>query len=77
MPEPEQEAYDQSRNEYWTYLATIETTGKKRWMAGLAEGEAKAKAEKPATARKLRHLGVPAEVITQTTGLSLDEITQL
>ncbi|MDR3181779.1 MAG: hypothetical protein LBT89_02485, partial [Planctomycetaceae bacterium] len=86
MPSAEQDAYDQSKNDYWTYMSTIVMAKKTGHTEGLAEGraeglvEGEAKGRTGATleiARKMKLLGIDAATIAQTTGLPQNEIKRL
>lgn len=78
----ERREYAESVKDYWDYYSTMKTAHKKGKAEGLAEGEAKGRAEgehKMAieTARKMKADGIPADVITKYTDLSVEEIEAL
>ncbi|GHT35678.1 hypothetical protein FACS189427_05510 [Planctomycetales bacterium] len=78
MSPEEQEVYDQSQKDYWSYLATIETAEKKGrdegFAKGLAEGEAKGKAE---VARNMKKKGLDSAMISEITGLPVSDVEKL
>ncbi|MDR3182862.1 MAG: hypothetical protein LBT89_08100, partial [Planctomycetaceae bacterium] len=78
MPSAEQDAYDQSKNDYWTYMSTIVMAKKTGHTEGLAEGRTEGRVEATLEiARKMKLLGIDAATIAQTTGLPQDEIKRL
>ncbi|WP_019236979.1 MULTISPECIES: hypothetical protein [Wolbachia] len=75
-------AYDQAKKRTDDYLSSLEEKlhegiqigHQKGKIEGIAEGEQQAKI---AVAKNLLSAGVSTDIISQTTGLSLDEIKQL
>lgn len=74
LSESEQRAYDAEMKREWDRAAELETAMHRGEKKGRAEGEANKSKE---IARNLKALGLDTEVIAQTTGLSLEEITNL
>jgi hypothetical protein len=68
------------RDNYSVYLYEQEQR-EKRWAEGVAEGMAKGRAEAKITllntARNLKNLGTPIDIIVKSTGLSATEVENL
>ena len=66
----ERRQYEESRKDMWDYFSTMKTAVDK----GRAEGRAE---ERLANARKMKSLGISADVIAKVTGFSIEEQTEL
>ena len=88
--ESERRQYYESQKEYWDYYSTMKTSydkGRAKGHAqgraeGLAEGRAEGLAEgraeeRIANARRMKELGIDCSVISQVTGLTVEEIETL
>ena len=88
--ESERRQYYESQKEYWDYYSTMKTSydkGRAKGHAqgraegraeGLVEGEAKGRTEeRMANARRMKELGIDRSVISQVTGLTVEEIETL
>ncbi len=66
----ERREYQESIKDYWDYYSTMTTSYNK----GKAEGKDEANRE---NARKMKELGVSSAIISQVTGLTVDEVEEL
>ena len=65
-------------DKFWDMVSTAKMQISSSRREGLEEGVKKGRMEERlSNAQKLKHLGVPADVIAQATGLSVTEIEQL
>ncbi|MCR5077464.1 MAG: Rpn family recombination-promoting nuclease/putative transposase [Prevotella sp.] len=78
MSKAERQAYDRHIDDIMVQNDVLDTAKREGLAEGLAIGKAEGRAESMAeAARKLKLLGTPAQVISQVTGLSVDEIAAL
>lgn len=78
MSKAERQAYDRHIDDIMVQNDVLDTAKREGLAEGLAIGKAEGRAESMAeAARKLKLLGTPAQVISQVTGLSVDEIAVL
>ena len=84
--ESERRQYYESQKEYWDYYSTMSTSYNKGHAKGRAEGRAEGLAEglaegrseeRMANARRMKELGIDRSVISQVTGLTVEEIETL
>ena len=76
--ESERRQYYESQKEYWDYYSTMSTSYNKGHAKGRAEGLAEGRTEeRMANARRMKELGVERSVISQVTGLTVEEIEAL
>lgn len=86
----ERRAWAYSKKDEWDMYSVIQTAENKGLKRGREEGRAEGRAEseaigikkgraeeKLANARNCKLLGVPLEIISQATGLTIEEIEQL
>ena len=74
MNKTEREVYEKDLNDYWTYLASLETAEQKGIAKGRTEGEIQ-KALK--IARNMKDLGIDSATIARATELSAEKIANL
>lgn len=82
MNKNERANYEQDLNDYWTYLASMETAEKKGFVNGFEKGEASGfeKGEDKKAheiARTMKNDGLDLDFIVKYTGLSIEEINEL
>ena len=70
MNKTEREVYEKDLNDYWTYLASLETAEQK----GIAKGRTE---EAIKIARNMKDLGIDSAMIAQATELSSGEVANL
>ena len=68
------ESYEQSINAYRDIKNSLDTASKEGFTKGKAEGKAEEKVE---TALKMKQKGLDLNLISDITGLSIEEIEQL
>ena len=74
----ERREYQESIKDYWDYYSTMTTSFNKGKAEGRAEGRAEGKDEaNRENARKMKELGVSSAIISQVTGLTLEEVDKL
>ena len=64
----------ESNKDYWDYYSTMTTSYNKGKAEGRAEGKDEAKRE---DAIKMKELGVSPTIISQVTGLTVEEVEKL
>ena len=64
----------ESNKEYWDYYSTMTTSYNKGKAEGRAEGKDEANRD---NARKMKELGVSPAIISQVTGLTVEEIEEV
>lgn len=68
----------ESNKDYWDYYSTMTTSYNKGKAEGRAEGRAEGKDEaKREDAIKMKELGVSPTIISQVTGLTVEEVEKL
>ena len=82
MSKEERQAYDEHLSAVMIQNDVLDTAKLEGRIEGLAEGRAEGRAEGITegllqTARNLKSMGMPAEVIQKATGLSIEEIEKL
>ena len=74
----ERREYQESIKDYWDYYSTMTTSFNKGKAEGRAEGRAEGKDEaNRENARKMKELGVSSAIISQVTGLTVEEVEKL
>ena len=70
--------YEESLKAYRDWFSVMETAETRGFTKGLEKGkEEGVSGEKKATARRMKDMGLPVDVIAIATGLTNDEIAQL
>lgn len=69
-----EETMQESNKDYWDYYSTMTTSYNKGKAEGRAEGKDEAKRE---DAIKMKELGVSPTIISQVTGLTVEEVEKL
>ena len=64
----------ESNKDYWDYYSTMTTSYNKGKAEGRAEGKEEARRE---NAIKMKELGVSPAIISQVTGLTVEEVEKL
>ena len=64
----------ESNKDYWDYYSTMTTSYNKGKAEGRAEGKEEARRE---NAIKMKELGVSSAIISQVTGLTVEEVEEL
>jgi predicted transposase/invertase (TIGR01784 family) len=70
----ERREYQESIKDYWDYYSTMTTSYNKGKAEGRAEGKEEARRE---NAIKMKELGVSSAIISQVTGLTVEEVEEL
>ena len=82
MNRTEREVYEKDLNDYWTYLASLETAEQKGIAKGIVQGIAKGRTEGEIQkalkiARNMKDLGIDSATIARATELSAEEVANL